>query len=53
MSIEMKVGFAKVDTTPDYPTLLGGYRCDPCRFPAGETEKLTNRLVEIVTELRK
>ncbi len=31
----------------------GGYGCDTCRFPAGETEKLTNRLIEIVTELKK
>ena len=31
----------------------GGYGCDICHFPAGETEKLTNRLIEIVTELKK
>ena len=31
----------------------GGYGCDTCRFPAGETEKLTNRLIEIVTDLKR
>ena len=31
----------------------GGYGCDICHFPAGETEKLTNRLVEIVTDMKK
>lgn len=31
----------------------GGYGCDICHFPAGETEKLTNRLIEIVTDLKK
>ncbi len=31
----------------------GGYGCDICHFPAGETEKLTNRLIEIVTDMKK
>lgn len=31
----------------------GGYGCDTCNFPAGETEKLTNRLIEIVSDMKK